>query len=58
MSYLSLAVRREVIRCARRCCEYCLLHANYTTFVHEIDYILLRKHGGVDSEDNLAYERA
>lgn len=55
MAYLPLSVRREVIRRARRRCEYCLLHADYTTFAHEIDHILPRKHGGSDSADNLAY---
>jgi hypothetical protein len=54
-AYLPLSVRREVIRRAHRRCEYCLLHADYATFVHEIDHVLPRKHGGGDSADNLAY---
>lgn len=55
MAYLPLSVRREVIRRAHRRCEYCLLHADYATFAHEIDHVLPRKHGGGDSADNLAY---
>lgn len=55
MTCLPVAVRRAVIRRAHQCREYCLLHADYTTFAHEIDHVLPRKHGGSDSEDSLAY---
>lgn len=55
MPSLPITVRHTVIRRARHCCEYCLLHVDYATFAHEIDHILPRKHGGGDSVDNLAY---
>lgn len=36
-------------------CEYCLIHVNYTTLVHEIDHIIAEKHGGATTLGNLAY---
>jgi hypothetical protein len=38
-----------------RCCEYYLIHESDAAFAHEVDHIISRKHGGQDSEDNLAY---
>jgi len=36
-------------------CEYCLLHEDDAWSRHQMDHIISRKHGGVSSEDNLAY---
>jgi hypothetical protein len=47
MAYLPLTLRREVIRRARRRCEYCLLHADRATIrllqLNQIDRLLLRQ---------------
>lgn len=36
-------------------CEYCLVHVEYTAFIHEVDHVIARKHGGSSDTDNLAY---
>lgn len=40
---------------AGNCCEYCRLHQDYAIKRHEPDHITPRKHGGGDSDDNLAW---
>ena len=42
-------------RVGRESCEYCLVHADYAAFVHEIDHVIAQKHGGATATDNLAY---
>lgn len=37
MSYIPVALRTQVIERAFYSCEYCLIHVDYTTLVHEID---------------------
>ncbi len=36
-------------------CEYCLVHEEDSTYSHEVDHIISRKHGGETREDNLAW---
>ena len=48
-------VRHRIARRAGHACEYCLIHHEDTTFSHELDHVISRKHGGSDDEDNLAY---
>lgn len=55
MSYIAANLRTEVITRAYQSCEYCLIHADYGTFVHEIDHVIAQKHGGATTLDNLAY---
>jgi hypothetical protein len=55
MTYIAAAVRTRVVARARESCEYCLVHAIYAAFVHEVDHIMPQKHGGTNALDNLAY---
>jgi hypothetical protein len=49
------ALRELVQQRARLCCEYCLVHEEDSTYSHEVDHIISRKHGGETREDNLAW---
>ena len=53
MTYISPALREQVIARAEGRCEYCLFHNNDTYFSHEIDHIVAEKHGGETVEQNL-----
>ena len=44
-----------VIRRAKQCCEYCLLHDSSTVLPFHIDHIIAQQHGGATIETNLAY---
>ncbi len=55
MARVTTSVRALVAARAMRSCEYCLVHAEYTAFAHEIDHIVARKHGGASNVENLAY---
>lgn len=52
---INLTLRRLVEGRAEGCCEYCLIHQNYSVSVHEVDHIRSAKHGGRTTENNLAY---
>jgi len=52
---ISDAQRRRVSQRANGRCEYCLLHQEHSVKKHEPDHIIPRKHGGPDSDDNLAW---
>jgi len=54
MSQVSARLRVFVAARAMESCEYCLIHAAYTAFAHEIDHIVARKHGGATEPENLA----
>ncbi len=43
-----------VWRRARRRCEYCQLHQDFSRLPFEIDHIIARKHGGPTAAGNLA----
>ncbi|QQS46548.1 MAG: HNH endonuclease [Acidobacteriota bacterium] len=51
---ISASLRQEVIERAKGCCEYCLLHQDYTEAPHEIDHIVALKHRGQTLSENLA----
>ena len=53
-TYISAALRRQVIERADNLCEYCLIHENDTFFGCHIDHIVSEKHGGATEPDNLA----
>lgn len=55
MTYIPAHLRALVVERARESCEYCLVHADYAAFVHEIDHIMAKKHSGATEADNLAY---
>jgi HNH endonuclease len=55
VTYISTTLRRFVEQRATYQCEYCLLPNNVSFFPHEIDHIIPEKHGGLTSEENLAY---
>jgi len=47
-------LRQRVINRAQGKCEYCLLHQDFSIYVHEIDHIIALKHNGQTVADNLA----
>ena len=53
-SYIPAAIKNLVRKRANYCCEYCLIPEAFTFAAHEIDHIIARKHGGLNTEDNLA----
>lgn len=52
-TYISEALRRQVIERAKERCEYCRVHQDDRLFAHEIDHIYAEKHGGETQVDNL-----
>lgn len=55
MTYISAALRREVIERAGNRCEYCLLPAEVAFYPHEVDHVIAEKHGGATDINNLAF---
>lgn len=55
MTYIPTDLRTLVIARAGESCEYCLVHADYAVFVHEIDHVIAAKHGSTTATENLAY---
>jgi hypothetical protein len=55
VTYITAALRREVINRAGNRCEYCLLPAEVAFYPHEVDHVIAEKHGGVTEIDNLAF---
>jgi 5-methylcytosine-specific restriction endonuclease McrA len=51
--YISTAIRQLVSQRAAGCCEYCLIHQDFSMYSHEIDHIVATKYGGQSTEDNL-----
>lgn len=49
------SLRARVVNRANGSCEYCLVHADYSTFPHEVDHIIAVKHDGKSVFENLAY---
>ncbi|MDJ0674511.1 MAG: HNH endonuclease signature motif containing protein [Calothrix sp. MO_167.B42] len=52
--YISVELRKLVIKRASKRCEYCLIHQDFSIYTHEIDHIIAVKHGGETTADNLA----
>lgn len=52
---ISRTQRQRLARRAQYRCEYCLLHQDYSIKSHHADHLIPRKHGGDDSDDNLAW---
>ena len=52
-TYISAALRREVIERAGGCCEYCLSSMEDKSLDFAIDHIIAEKHGGATTVDNL-----
>lgn len=55
MSYISAALRKEVIQRANDCCEYCQLSKTDHKLPFEIDHIMSEKHDGSTELFNLCY---
>lgn len=53
-TYISAALRREVIARANYICEYCLIHEDDTFLGCHVDHIVSEKHGGLTISANLA----
>lgn len=53
-SSISSSLRQLVIERSQGCCEYCLIHQNFSLYSHEVDHIIAVKHGGKTSPENLA----
>lgn len=53
--YVSAGLRRLVAERAGHRCEYCLISEEDTFFGCEVDHVVSTKHGGLTTEDNLAY---
>lgn len=53
MTYISEALRRQVIERAEQHCEYCLIHQHDSLYTHEVDHIIPEKHRGETSANNL-----
>jgi len=53
MIYVPASLRARVAARAQESCEYCLIHADYTAFKHEIDHVIAIKHGGATEADVL-----
>lgn len=51
---LDAAVRRKVRKRAHDRCEYCHLRQEHSALNHHFEHIVPRKHGGVDTPENLA----
>jgi hypothetical protein len=54
-TYISAALRRQVIERAGNCCEYCRLAQADVFFSFEVDHILAEKHDGSTEFDNLGW---
>lgn len=52
-TYISVALRREIITRAGNCCEYCLMSQEDIFFAFEIDHIISEKHEGETITNNL-----
>ena len=52
-SHIPAALRRQVIKRADNCCEYCLLNQDDIFFTFEIDHIIAEKHAGETISENL-----
>lgn len=52
-TYISAALRREVIARAIGCCEYCRVGEGDRAIDFAIDHVIAEKHGGETTSDNL-----
>ena len=53
VTYISAALRREVIERANGCCEYCRTDTRDRAIDFAIDHVIAEKHGGLTQLDNL-----
>jgi 5-methylcytosine-specific restriction endonuclease McrA len=51
---ISTELRKLVVKRASGCCEYCLIHQDYSIYTHEVDHIIAVKHAGETTAINLA----
>lgn len=55
MTYVSAALRREVIGRADNGCEYCRVSQEDRVMPYEVDHIIAEKHGGATTPDNVCW---
>jgi hypothetical protein len=55
VTYISDSLRRQVGKRANHCYEYCFLPNGVSFYPHEIDHVIVTKHGGETLAENLAY---
>lgn len=55
MTYVSAALRREVVERAGNRREYCRLPAAVAFYPHEVYHVIPEKHGGATGTGNLAF---
>jgi hypothetical protein len=53
-TYISVALRREVMERAGGCCEYCRTNTQDRAIDFAIDHVIAEKHGGPTQADNLS----
>jgi hypothetical protein len=53
-TYVSATLRKQVIKRAGNCCEYCRFPQSVALLVFEMEHIISEKHGGSTTPDNLA----
>jgi hypothetical protein len=54
-SYIPVKLRREVVKRAGGCCEYCRTNSEAHSINFAIDHVIAEKHGGETKSDNLCY---
>lgn len=54
-SYISKILRKQVVKRAGGCCEYCLINESDSFLPFEVEHIVAKKHGGGNEISNLAY---
>jgi len=52
--YVSNTLRKQVIKRAHFCCEYCLAYEGHSFIKFQIEHIISIKHGGLTNTANLA----
>ena len=53
--YIPIQLERLVLERSGGCCEYCRVHQNDDSIAYHFEPIIAVSHGGMTTEDNLAY---
>jgi len=53
MTYISVELRRLVVKRAGNCCKYCLISQEDKPFSFHVDHAIAEKHGGATDSNNL-----
>jgi hypothetical protein len=55
ITYITAALRRQVVDRAEGCCEYCRMTHLVSWMPYAVDHIRSEKHGGATTADNLCF---